>query len=122
MLYQIKNLILIIGLMFSATMLSTAQAAENTDDESVEEITIVAVDLYGTLAAAADVCNISLSQQWLDTLDRTFKENSQSAADYKDMQNRFAKSRADEFKNLKNAEEQVDCDQVQVAVDAETSS
>ncbi len=121
MLYQIKNLILIIGLMLPAAMLSTAQAAENTDDESVEEITIVAVDLYGTLAAAADVCNISLSQQWLDALDRTFKENSQSAADYKDMQNRFAKSRADEFKNLKNAEEQVDCDQVQVAVDAENN-
>ncbi|MCH4244154.1 hypothetical protein [Acinetobacter gerneri] len=122
MLYQIKNLILIIGLMLSAAMLSTAQAAENTDDESVEEINIVAVELYGTLVAAADVCKISLSQQWFDTLDRTFKENSQSAADYKDMQNRFAKSRADEFKNLKNAEEQLDCDQVQVAVDAETNS
>ena len=61
MLYQIKNLILIIGLMLSAAMLSTAQAAENTDDESVEEINIVAVELYGTLVAAADVCKISLS-------------------------------------------------------------
>ncbi len=110
-----------VSLLLSFSTVQWANAAPS-EQEEVHEITIIAVELFGQLAAAADYCEIPLSATFLSSLDDSFKQHSQSPQDYKEMQQRFKDSRQSILNDFKQGEMELDCEQVQQAVDAEEAN
>ena len=100
-----------VGMLLSCGMMQWANAAPS-EQEEVHEITIIAVELFGQLAAAADYCEIPLSATFLNSLDDSFKQHSQSPQDYKEMQQRFKDSRQSILNDFKQGEMELDCEQV----------
>jgi hypothetical protein len=97
------------------------ELVEAEGDEEVYEMSIVAVELFGSLVAAADYCKIPISEKWMQTLDTSFKESANSNESYEDMKRRFEASIKEELESFKSSHEKLDCENVKQVIQYETS-